>query len=83
MTIPELQAKLNRLAALGVTVSFVHGHCGYLKRVCWSVDVLTLRGQSFFSPFAANSLEHCLEIAVKECIERGWLDRAALDAPTQ
>lgn len=68
----EIQNKFDRLARNGITISICYGP-GPDQGFYWSVNVLTQEYQEFHRPFAANSLEHCLDIAIKECLERGWL----------
>ena len=59
-------------------MSFVYGPCGR-EGVWWSVNVLTTSGDMFEKPYLANSLEHAVEIAIKECKERNWLSMFSID----
>ena len=77
----DLKNKFDRLAQNGMLISICYGpsqNMGIMWSVdvltqVWSVDVLTQEGRCFNRPFYANDLEHCLDIAIQECTERGWL----------
>lgn len=55
----------------GFVVSVCCGPCGD-KGFLWSVDVMTPGGMSFDVPYAANSLDHALDIVEAELKRRGW-----------
>jgi len=65
-------ARWERLGRRGLIVSVVFGPSGASAECRWTVDVMTRDFQSFDRPFAARSLEHAIEIAEIEAIERGW-----------
>jgi hypothetical protein len=60
-----------KLGADGFCVSIVYGPCGN-NGPKFSVDVLSLDGQSFDHPFAASSFDHAVEIAEIEIGKHGW-----------
>ncbi len=68
----EIQNKFDRLAQNEIIVSVCYGPLGN-EGIHWTVNVLTRDFKEFHRPFLGNSLEHCLDIAIQECIERGWL----------
>ncbi len=68
----SFQEKLDYLVKNGISFSAVYGPAKG-KGVCWSVDVLTSNYESFLKPFAAYSLDQCIDIAIKVCQENGWL----------
>ena len=66
------QWKLDRLDQAGLILSCVYGKSGGNK-ACWSVQVWSATKEIFDKPFAADSLVQCIDIAIKECEERGLL----------
>jgi hypothetical protein len=68
----KVQAIVNELADAGITTSLCFGQCGKLGKL-WSVDVLRGVCQTFPKPFGADSLLQAVEIAKKECQDRGWV----------
>lgn len=61
------------LGEAGITVSICCGPSGD-HAFCWSVDALAPnRRAAFERPYAANSLQHAIEIAVTEVTRRGWI----------
>ncbi len=66
------QEKLDYLVKNGICFSVVYGPV-MNKGVFWSVDVLTNNYESFSKPFAAYSIDQCLDIAIEVCQKNGWL----------
>ena len=69
----SITERLERLGAAGLVVSICYGPMGSMRSMRYSVDVLYDVGEFFDAPFAAESLEQCLEIAEIESRKRGWL----------
>lgn len=67
----ENQWKLDRLAKADLITSFVYGN--FAMGANWTVLVWKGKEQLFDKPFAAESFEQCLDIAIKECEERELL----------
>lgn len=67
-----VQARLDSLADSGITVSLAYGKSPRLGRI-WSVTCLSRQSEQFSKPYAAESLFQAVQIAQKECEERGWL----------
>lgn len=68
------QWQLDRFVEAGLVISFVYGKYGVNEPTCWTVMVWKYKKEIFDNPFAGESFEHCLEIAVKECEERKLLN---------
>ncbi len=66
------QWKLDRLIKAGLITSFVYGD-SKIDGIYWSVMVWHDGKEIFDKAFAAESFEHGLDIAIKECEERGLL----------
>lgn len=64
--------RMEALGRAGLTISVCCGPSG-TRRFVWTVQVLSLNGDEFARPFAADSFEHAIAIAEIEIHERGWL----------
>lgn len=64
---------IEAMGETGLTISIVYGPCGPQGPCRWSVQVMTRAGEEFERPFAADSFSHCVSIAEREAITRGWL----------
>jgi hypothetical protein len=58
------------LSERGLLVSICCGQVAGLPP--FSVQVMTLTGESFDCPYAANSLDQAVDIAETEATKRGW-----------
>ena len=60
------------LGKAGIIVSVCYGPMGPSGEPMFSVTAMSPTGDTFSNPFAANSLEHAIEIALAEARIRGW-----------
>lgn len=70
----DVHRRLKRLSMAGITVSIVCGKPLFVDNVdyFYSVNVLTKDLDEFEKPFACHTILQAIEIAEKECKERGW-----------
>lgn len=68
----QIQDIVEQLSMSGITTSFVFGPIR--GGLIWSVDVLTISGETFDKPFAAQTLHQAAVIAITECRLRGWYE---------
>ena len=68
----EAIEKMEKLGKEGFIISIAYGHCGNLG-ILYTVDVMSLSGEMFEKPIAANTFPQCIEIAEIEINKRGWL----------
>lgn len=66
---------VDRMEALGRAGLTVYIRCGPRGDVLfsWNVVVLSINGEEFDHPFAADSFEQAIQIAEAESIKRGWV----------
>ena len=75
MTEKEIDEKLKKLDAVGLTVSIAHGTPSVGGGYCYSVTALHRETLDYFEkPFAVSSLSHAIEVARLEAVERGWIE---------
>lgn len=67
----ERELRLLHLAQSGFTVSMCYGSMGD-RGIGWTVNVLAPNNESFKKPFACSSMDHCIEVAEREILKRGW-----------
>jgi hypothetical protein len=60
------------LGKAGVIVSIAYGPMPNGQLV-FSVDAMCTNGDHFARPYAAETFEQAVEIAVREALKRGWL----------
>ena len=69
-TMDDAFATIERIGAVGITVSLVYGNCGDMG-LLWSVDVLLQWGESFDKPFVAETFTDAVRVLVVELGKRG------------
>lgn len=79
----SLDELLLYLAYHEILISIVYGLRGSSEenKPCFSVDILTANGNCFEMPFQANSFEHAVGIAYRECVSRGWIIECSKSIP--
>jgi len=71
----DVVRRWQRLTERGLVVSIC---CGQIAGgPLFSVEVMTLKGESFDRPYAASTLDQAVEIAEIEATKRGWLTAGA------
>ena len=71
---PEHQKFIAGLARMGYIVSFCYGPIGSMGgRILWTVTLRAPDGREFEQPIAGMTLDHCVQIIIRELREREWL----------
>lgn len=69
--IKDAITRLELLGGRGYTVSIAFGPTAG-SGICYSVNVLNNKLESFGLPYVADSFSQCIDIAENEIKERGW-----------
>jgi len=64
--------RLEVLGNKGFTISICYGPSKGFQGGIYSVLVNNPKGEEFEKPYRGGSLVHCIEIAEKEIVKRGW-----------
>lgn len=67
----SVAARMEALGKQGCVVSVAYGPAGD-GSLAWSVNVMSRNYDTFNKPFAATSIEQCLDIAEEKIKEMGW-----------